>query len=159
MKLLVNSARIVVGLLFMFSGFVKMVDPIGFSYKLQEYFGPGVFNLEFLVPYTLIIAIILVIFELLLGVVLLLGYARKFTKWALLLLIIFFTFLTFYSAYFNKVTDCGCFGDAIPLTPWQSFGKDVVLLLLIMFIFAKSRLITPLFGDAASLGMVTWVFV
>src|SRR5699024_2221481 len=113
----------------------------------------------FLVPYALIIAIILVIFEFLLGVMLLLGYARKFTKWALLLLIIFFTFLTFYSAYFNKVTDCGCFGDAIPLTPWQSFGKDVVLLLLIMFIFAKSRLITPFFRVAASKWIVFVVFV
>ncbi len=145
MKLLVNLARIFVGLLFIFSGFVKMVDPIGFSYKLQEYFGPTVFKLEFLVPYALVIAIALVIVELLLGVMLLIGYARQFTKWALLILIVFFTFLTFYSAYFNKVTDCGCFGDAIPLTPWQSFSKDVLLLVLIVFIFKQIKHIKPIF--------------
>src|SRR5699024_8615441 len=117
MKALVTFVRIIVGALFIFSGFVKMVDPVGFSYKLQEYFGPNVFNIEFLVPYALVIGIILVIFELLLGVMLLLGYAPKFTRWALLILIIFFTFLTFYSAFFDKVKDCGCFGDAIKLTP------------------------------------------
>src|SRR5690625_2962251 len=127
MKALVNLARIIVGALFIFSGFVKMVDPLGFSYKLEEYLGPAVFDIAFLAPYSLQLSIILVIFELILGVMLLLGYAMNFTRWALLLMIIGFTFLTFYSAYFNKVTDCGCFGDAIPLDPWEPFIKDVLL--------------------------------
>jgi len=144
MKYIYQIARIIVGALFIFSGYVKLVDPLGFSYKLQEYFGPGVLELEFLVPIALPLAVFIVIFELLLGVTLLLGFAPKFTRWSLLLMIIFFTFLTFYSAYFNKVTDCGCFGDAIPLTPWQSFYKDIILLVLILFIFFKKQYLKPI---------------
>jgi len=143
MKLLVGIARVLVGVLFIFSGFIKLNDPLGFSYKLQEYFSPEVLGLEFLVPFSLVIAIVLVIFELVLGIMLLIGYLPKFTVWSLLLMIGFFTFLTFYSAYFNKVTDCGCFGDAIPLTPWQSFYKDIVLLLLILILFVNRKMIAP----------------
>ena len=139
MKTIVGIARIFVGIFFIISGFIKMNDPVGFSYKLQEYFGEDVLNLPFLQPFALGIAVFVVIYELLLGVMLILGYRKKFTMWSLLLMIIFFTFLTFYSAYFNKVTDCGCFGDALPLTPWQSFWKDVVLLVLILLIFIKGK--------------------
>jgi len=149
MKFIVGFARIIVGLLFVFSGFVKLNDPIGFSYKLEEYFGEGVLNLEFLIPFALVLAIFIVIYELLLGITLLIGYAPKFTKWSLLLMIVFFTFLTFYSAYFNKVTDCGCFGDAIPLTPWQSFYKDIILLVLILILFFNERFIKPIFAKAS----------
>ncbi|WP_372920216.1 BT_3928 family protein [Salegentibacter sp.] len=149
MKLLVGIARVLVGVLFIFSGFIKLNDPVGFSFKLQEYFGENVLNLEFLIPYALVIAIILVVFELVLGIMLLIGYLPKFTMWSLLLMILFFTFLTFYSAYFNKVTDCGCFGDAIPLTPWQSFYKDVILLVLIIFLFVKIKFITPVFAPVS----------
>lgn len=149
MKFIVGFSRIFVGALFIFSGFVKLNDPIGFSYKLEEYFGEGVLNLEFLTPYALVLAIFIVIYELLLGVTLLIGYAPKFTKWSLLLMILFFTFLTFYSAYFNKVTDCGCFGDAIPLTPWQSFGKDIILLILILILFFNERYLQPIFAKAS----------
>jgi uncharacterized membrane protein YphA (DoxX/SURF4 family)/peroxiredoxin len=149
MKYIVGFSRLFVGVLFIFSGFVKLNDPIGFSYKLEEYFGKDVLNLEFLVPFALVLAIFIVIYELILGVTLLIGYAPKFTKWSLLLMIVFFTFLTFYSAYFNKVTDCGCFGDAIPLTPWQSFGKDVILLILILILFFNERYIKPIFAKAS----------
>ena len=146
MKILISIARFLVGALFIFSGFIKLNDPVGFSYKLQDYFSPEVLDLEFLSPYALLIAIILVIVEVLLGVALLLGYARKWTLWLLLVMIVFFTFLTFYSAYFNKVTDCGCFGDAIPLVPWESFIKDVILLVLILFLMFGKNYITPLFS-------------
>ena len=98
MKYLVGFARIFVGLLFIFSGLIKLNDPMGFGFKLEEYFAPEVLNLEFLMPFSLWIAIFVVIFEVLLGVMILIGYARKFTVWSLLLMIIFFTFLTFYSA-------------------------------------------------------------
>lgn len=144
MKILVGFSRIFVTALFLFSGFIKLNDPVGFSYKLQEYFGEGVLNVEFLIPYALLIAIFLVIFEIIVGVTLLLGYLPKFTIWSLLLMILFFTFLTFYSAYFNKVTDCGCFGDALPLTPWESFSKDIVLLVLIVILFFGRKYITPI---------------
>ncbi|MCM8569078.1 DoxX family protein [Gramella jeungdoensis] len=146
MKAIVSIARILVGVLFIFSGFIKLNDPVGFSYKLQEYFSEPVLDIPFLIPFALIIAIVIVIFELVLGIMLLIGYARKFTSWSLLLMIIFFTFLTFYSAYFNKVTDCGCFGDAIPLTPWESFYKDVILFILILIIFFNQKLINPIFN-------------
>ena len=149
MKILVGFSRIFVGILFLFSGFVKLNDPLGFSYKLQEYFSEGVLDLEFLIPFALLLAVFLVIFEIILGITLLLGYLPKFTVWSLLLMIVFFTFLTFYSAYFNKVTDCGCFGDALPLTPWESFTKDVILLVLILILFFFRKFITPI-GPIAS---------
>lgn len=149
MKILVGIARWVVGIIFIFSGFVKLNDPIGFSFKLEEYFSPSVLDLEFLAPFALVIALLLVVFELVVGIMLLIGYLPKFTTWALLLMIIFFTFLTFYSAYFNKVTDCGCFGDAIPLTPWQSFYKDVILFVLILILFFKREYITPYFAKVS----------
>ncbi|QAA80314.1 DoxX family membrane protein [Aequorivita sp. H23M31] len=144
MKYIVGLARLIVGVLFIISGLIKLNDPVGFSFKLQDYFAPEVLDLGFLVPYSLLIAIVLVIVEVLLGVALLLGYFKKLTLWALLLMIVFFTFLTFYSAYFNKVTDCGCFGDALPLTPWESFSKDIVLLVLILILFIGRRYIRPL---------------
>ncbi|MFV8226778.1 BT_3928 family protein [Christiangramia aquimixticola] len=145
MNAIVSIARILVGALFVFSGFIKLNDPVGFSYKLQEYFSDPVLDIPFLIPFALVIAILLVVFELVVGIMLLIGYAPKFTSWSLLLMIIFFTFLTFYSAYFNKVTDCGCFGDAIPLTPWESFYKDVILLVLILVIFFNQKYINPIF--------------
>jgi uncharacterized membrane protein YphA (DoxX/SURF4 family) len=144
MKLLVTISRLFVGALFIFSGLIKLNDPIGFSFKLEEYFGVTVLNLPLLEPYALLIAIFLTVFEVLLGVFLLIGYKPKFTVWSLLGMIVFFTFLTFYSAYFNKVTDCGCFGDAIKLTPWESFTKDVILLFFIIILFTNVNQIKPI---------------
>uniref|UniRef100_UPI0035944E8C BT_3928 family protein n=1 Tax=Pricia sp. TaxID=2268138 RepID=UPI0035944E8C len=145
MKYIVNISRILVGILFIISGLIKLNDPVGFAFKLGDYFAPSVLNLPFLEPHALAIAICIVIFEVLLGVILLLGFRVKFTVWSLLIMIVGFTFLTFYSAYFNKVTDCGCFGDALKLTPWESFTKDIILLLLILILFFGRKYITPLF--------------
>ena len=142
------AARILVGLLFIFSGLVKINDPLGFSYKLEEYF--EVFHITFLNGFALSISIILCSLEIILGFALLIGVRAVSVAWGLLLLIIFFAFLTFYSAYFQVVQTCGCFGDAIPLTPWQSFSKDVVLLLLIVIIFVNRRNIKPLFSAKTS---------
>lgn len=153
MKLLVHFCRVFVGVLFIFSGLVKLNDPVGFSFKLDEYFSAAVLGLEFLQPFALPLAIFLVILEVILGIMLLLGFQKKFTVWSLLLMIVFFTFLTFYSAYFNKVTDCGCFGDAIPLTPWESFIKDVILLFMTVILFMNVNLIQPLFSKFASMVM------
>ncbi|WP_419214068.1 BT_3928 family protein [Maribacter sp. X9] len=143
MKYLVGFVRIFVGVLFIISGFIKLNDPVGFSFKLEEYFSQGVLDLPFLTPYALAISILVVIIEVMVGVMLILGYKRKITVWTLIAMIVFFTFLTFYSAYFNKVTDCGCFGDAIKLTPWESFTKDVVLLVLILILYIGRKYITP----------------
>ncbi|MHB1177583.1 MAG: BT_3928 family protein [Daejeonella sp.] len=135
-------SRIVVGVLFIFSGLIKANDPLGFGYKLQEYF--EVFHIAFLNDYSVPIAILLCTLEIVLGSQLLLGFYSRKVACGLLLLIIFFTFLTFYSAFFEVVTSCGCFGDAIPLTPWQSFSKDLVLLCLIIVIFMRRDHISPL---------------
>ncbi|MFC5044271.1 BT_3928 family protein [Aquimarina hainanensis] len=144
MKYLVWFSRVFVSVLFLFSGFIKLNDPLGFSYKLQEYFSEGVLNMEFLIPYALMLSVLIVIFEIIVGITLLLGYLPKITLWSLMGMILFFTFLTFYSAYFNKVTDCGCFGDALPLTPWESFTKDVILLIFIIVLFLGKKYITPI---------------
>lgn len=147
MRIIVGVVRMFVGILFIISGLIKLNDPVGFSFKLKEYFTPDVLDLEFLVPYAILIAIFVVIFEVLLGVMVIVGYAKRFTLWSLLLMIVFFTFLTFYSAYFNKVTDCGCFGDALKLTPWESFYKDIVLLVLILILFLGKHYIQPFFAQ------------
>ena len=137
------ACRIFVGVLFIFSGLIKINDPLGFSYKLQEYF--AVFHITFLNGLALVIAIVLCALEIILGFAVIIGVRPVKVAWGLLLLIIFFAFLTFYSAFFKVVQTCGCFGDAIPLTPWQSFSKDLVLLLLILVIFFKRWQIQPLF--------------
>lgn len=146
MKYITHISRIFVGILFIISGFIKLNDPLGFSYKLQEYFGADVLNMEFLIPYALLISVFVVVFEVVLGVFLLIGYKPKFTVYSLLAMIVFFTFLTFYSAYFEKVKDCGCFGDALKLTPWQSFWKDVILLVLILILVFGLKHIKPIFS-------------
>ncbi len=142
-SILTPIARFFVGFLFIISGLIKLNDPVGFSFKLEEYFSPGVLNLEFLMDYALSLSMFVVVVEVLLGVFLLLGYKVKWTLYSLIGMIVFFTFLTFYSAYFNKVTDCGCFGDAIKLTPWESFTKDVILLVLIVYLWINRALIHP----------------
>jgi uncharacterized membrane protein YphA (DoxX/SURF4 family) len=115
---------------------------------LVEYFSEPVLNLPFLTPYALAFSLLVVIAETVLGVFLLIGFQKKFTLWSLIGLIVFFTFLTFYAAYFNKVTDCGCFGDALKLTPWESFSKDVVLLVLITLIALNNTYIKPVFSNS-----------
>ena len=135
MKYLTHLLRLFLGITFIISGMIKLNDPMGFSFKLEDYFAPNVLGLPFLIPFALIFAIFVCIVEVVLGVMLLVGYQKKLTLWSLLAMLIFFGFLTFYSAYFNKVTDCGCFGDAIKFTPWQSFAKDIVLLVAALIIF------------------------
>ena len=144
MKILTQFVRILVGLLFIFSGLIKANDTLGFSYKLVEYF--EIFGTHFLIPVVVPLSIFICIFEILLGFTLLMGARVKTTLWLLLLMIIFFTFLTFYSAYFNKVQECGCFGDFLHLTPWTSFTKDIILLVLIIILFIGKQYITPIFG-------------
>ncbi len=140
--------RILVGLLFIFSGLIKANDPLGFSYKLVEYF--EVFHITFLNGLALSMSIFLCGLEIILGFALLIGARAVQVARGLLVLIIFFAFLTFYSAYFKVVQTCGCFGDAIPLTPWQSFSKDLVLLILVLPIFFSRRTILPVFNRKTS---------
>lgn len=157
MRVLTSIARLLVGALFIFSGWIKANDSLGFAYKLVEYF--EVFGTEFLVPIALPLAIFICIFEMVVGFTLLIGARIKSTLWLLLLMIVFFTFLTFYSAYFNKVTSCGCFGDAIPLTPWQSFSKDLVLLILIIILFIGRDNITAIFGPRLENALIVMALI
>lgn len=146
---LTHIARILVGCLFIFSGFIKANDPLGFSYKLEEYFevfkgDTGLALFDWFAHIALPLAIIITISEMLLGIMLLLGYKRDLTLWLLFAQIAFFTFLTFYSACYNKVTHCGCFGDFLKLKPWESFWKDIALMILITLLFAGKEHINDL---------------
>jgi len=134
--------RWVVGLLFIFSGLIKANDPLGLGYKMQEFFEAWHFN-GALNNYTLAMSLIMNAFEILAGVAVIIGWRMKLFSWLLLLLIIFFTFLTGYALLSGKIKTCGCFGDCLPLTPLQSFLKDLFLLLLILVLFInKSRIVS-----------------
>jgi len=159
MKYITHLCRILVGGLFIFSGLIKLNDPLGFSYKLQEYFSPDVLNLPFLEPYALAISVFVVVLEVVLGVFLLIGYKPKFTVWSLFSMIVFFTFLTFYAWYFDKVKDCGCFGDFLPMKPIESFTKDLILLALIVVLLIGLRHIKPLFSKLGTTVLALFGFI
>jgi uncharacterized membrane protein YphA (DoxX/SURF4 family) len=156
--IITHISRIAVGGLFIFSGFIKANDPLGFSYKLQEYFevfkadsGLGIF--ESFAHIALPLAILLCVSEMALGFMLLVGYKRDLTLWLLFTQIAFFTFLTFYSACYNKVTTCGCFGDFLVLKPWTSFWKDVALLILIALLISGKESIDNLFSEMITMSL------
>ena len=145
MKLLTQISRILVGVLFIISGLIKANDTIGFSYKLVEYF--EIFNMHFFVDYAVSMAMFICIFEIMVGIALLIGAYTRLNMWLLLLMIVYFTLLTGYSAITNKVTDCGCFGDAIKLKPVESFLKDVLLLVFILIMFIGQKHIKPIVSN------------
>lgn len=149
MKILLNITRIIVGVLFIFSGLVKANDPLGLSYKMQEFF--EVWGWSSLDNYTLAFSVAMIAFEIIAGVAVLVGWQMKLFSWLLLLLIVFFTFLTGYALFSGKIRECGCFGDCIPLTADQSFLKDLVLLVMIGFIFWQRNKITPALNTMYSL--------
>jgi uncharacterized membrane protein YphA (DoxX/SURF4 family) len=187
-------SRMFVGALFVVSGLIKSNDALGFMYKLEEYFEPGALNLEFLTPYALQIAIFVCIAEVLLGIALLVGALPKLTTSLTVVMMVFFTWLTWYTATCDPfgmkmiadadgtmmqianqcVLECGCFGNAIPLTAYQSFLKDIFLLILIipiaiaafrnkiqlndpntsMILYTGALVLTFLFGYM----MLDWIF-
>ena len=144
MKPLLHISRILVGLLFIFSGLVKANDPHGLSYKMQEFF--ELWDMTQFNSWTLAFSVLMNAFEIIAGFALLIGWRIKLFSWLLLLLILFFTFLTGYTYVTGKPTNCGCFGDCIPITSKTSFLKDVVLTILIGFIFWQCNRIRPLFS-------------
>lgn len=144
MKTFVNIARVLVGALFIFSGLVKAIDPLGLAYKMQEFFDVWALPL-WLNEQALLLSIIMITLEVVLGVALLLGWRTKMVSWLLLLMMLFFTFLTSYVLFSGKIRACGCFGDCIPLTPIQTFTKDIILLVLVLLIIIGRKYIQPLF--------------
>jgi uncharacterized membrane protein YphA (DoxX/SURF4 family) len=162
MKHIVTISRVVIGSLFIVSGLIKANDPLGFSFKLDEYFKEAALNLPFLEPYALVLAVLVAVAEIVLGFAVLFGGKIKIASWSLLVMLLFFGWLTFYTATCDPhatytvmqggvsvekpvacVTDCGCFGDAMKgsigrsLTPWESFSKDMILLILLIPVFFK----------------------
>lgn len=137
------AIRWIVGILFIFSGLIKANDPLGLSYKMQEFF--EVWHIAYLNDYTLPLSLVMNVFEVLAGVAIIVGWRMRTFSWLLLLLIIFFTFLTGYATLSGKFKSCGCFGDCVPLSPFQSFLKDIVLLILIVILFINKNRIQQAF--------------
>ncbi|TYP99411.1 putative membrane protein YphA (DoxX/SURF4 family) [Tenacibaculum adriaticum] len=160
LKLLTQISRFLIGALFIYSGFVKLVDPMGSAFKFQEYFSEGVLNMEFLIPYALLFSILLVIAELVLGVMLIVGYKPKLTVWSIFGFTLIFLFLTWYSYTYDKVTDCGCFGDALKISPKATFYKNVIFMGFILVLIAGLKYIKPLISDkVASLSTFVTLFI
>ena len=147
MKTFVNIARILVGCLFIFSGLVKAIDPLGLGYKMQEFFEAWAASgfltslMHSMHDQALLFSLFMISIEVVLGVALLIGWKKNLILPLLLLLTIFFTFLTAYVLFSGKIRACGCFGDCIPLTPVQTFTKDIILLLLIVLLFIGKKYI------------------
>jgi len=134
MKLFANICRLLVAAVFLFSGFVKGVDPLGTAYRIEDYF--IAFGTGWAIPLSLFLSIFLCAVEFTLGAALLFNFRLKIMAWPLLLMMAFFTILTLNDAIYNPVPDCGCFGDALKLTNWETFYKNVVLIILVIIIFA-----------------------
>ena len=173
MRILLLISRIFVGATFIISGLIKANDPLGFSFKLEEYFAASALGLPWLIPFSLALAMLACLAEVVLGFAVLVGGRMKLATWSLLLLTVFFGWLTMYTATCDPmgkyevvvngvsemrdvtcVTDCGCFGDAMkgslgrPMTPWESFSKDMVLLVFVLpLFFFRKRIQFNTWGD------------
>ena len=153
-------SRLILGIVLIFSGFVKGVDPLGSTYKFTDYF--NAFNIGFLEPFALVLAIILAAAEFSIGVSLLFRFRYRIGVWAVLVFMSFFTIITFILAITNPVSDCGCFGDAIIMTNWQTFFKNLILIPFVLHIFwfraSRKDVFTPPFSWLA-LMLFTLVFL
>ncbi|MCD8261337.1 MAG: DoxX family protein [Bacteroides sp.] len=139
--------RLVLGMVFIFSGFVKAVDPLGSQYKIEDYL--EAFNLAAYVPafIPLLAAILQGVVEFVLGVWLTLGIRRKISTYFILVIMCLMTPLTFYLALENPISDCGCFGDAWVITNWQTFWKNIGLLIAAVSVFKWRRLLFPVISE------------
>ena len=156
-KIVVEISRVILGLVFIFSGFVKAVDPWGGAYKIQDYF--FAFDLSdmdlFAIPFSFLQAAV----EFGVGVCLLIGIYRRFNSFLVLFIMLFMTPLTLYLAIANPVTDCGCFGDALVISNWHTFYKNIVLLIAAIIVFIWNRLMTPFFTWKGYLGASLWIYI
>lgn len=153
MKQVVTISRYLLAVVFIFSGFVKGIDPMGSAYKFHDYF--MAFHLNFMQPLTLVFAFILCAAELLIGLMLLYGVNLRIAAWGVFIFMLAFTPLTLILAIFNPVSDCGCFGDALRLTNWQTFFKNIVLLAAAYTLFRYRASLPPSFsGEMQSAGFI-----
>ncbi len=159
-KNVIGISRILLGLLFIYSGFVKAVDPIGTNYKIIDYF--IAYGTEWANPVALYFSIFLNAFEFVVGgFLLLLNVKIRTVSWLVLLMMAFFTLTTVFDAIYNPVPDCGCFGEALILTNWQTFYKNLVIDVLVIIVFFNRNAIKKVFtskGEWAIVG-VTVVLV
>lgn len=132
-----NILRILLGMLFIFSGFVKGVDPMGTAYKIEDYM--IAYGTQWAIPFALVLSVLLCALEFSTGVYLLFNIKSKIASWLAFFMMIYFTIVTFFDAIYNLVPDCGCFGDAIKLTNWQTFYKNIVLIVIAFLVFAKRK--------------------
>ena len=137
MKIFRRVSRILIGIVFIFSGFVKGIDPLGFTYRLEDYF--QVFGMPWAIPFALYLTIFLCALEFTIGISMFFNLWVKVFAWFLLAMMVFFTGLTFFDAIYNMVPDCGCFGDAIKLTNLQTFLKNVILFIFVIPVFAGRK--------------------
>jgi len=142
-KITANICRILVAIVFIFSGFVKGVDPLGTAYRIEDYF--IAFGMDWANPLSLFLSVFLCALEFTLGAALLFNLRLKYMSWPLLLMMVFFTLLTLNDAIYNPVPDCGCFGDALKLTNWQTFYKNIVLVVLVGIIFINRKKYSSMF--------------
>jgi len=154
MKVIAIIARILVGIVFIYSGFVKAIDPWGSTYKFIDYF--LAFNMSWMQPATFVLAVVQNAAEFVIGVALVLGLRMKETSWGMMLFMGFFTILTFILALTNPVSDCGCFGDALILTNWQTFYKNLILMAPTLIVFIYRKKYRPAYG---LVGEWLWVFL
>lgn len=159
-NILTIVSRLILGIVFIFSGFVKGVDPLGSTYKFTDYF--NAFNLGFLEPLALVLAITLAAMEFIIGVSLLFRFRYQLGVWVVLVFMSFFTMITLILALTNPVSDCGCFGDAIIMTNWQTFFKNLILIPFVLHIFwfraSRQDSFKPLFSWLA-ITVFTLVFL
>ena len=136
----VNVSRLLLSFTFILSGTVKLIDPEGTEYKIQDYLAVLGFGDTLFASIPLLLAVLFSACEFVFGIYMLFGIQRRLTSTAMLLFLIFMTPLTLYLAVANPIADCGCFGDAIKLTNWQTFGKNVVLLASVVMVLRYYRL-------------------
>lgn len=151
MRTINNFARLIIAVVFIWSGFVKALDPLGFTYRFKDYF--EAFGMEFLTPVSIAVAFFFIVAELLIGLSLLLGVKMKLASWGLLGFMVFFTILTFFNALFDFVTDCGCFGDFMILTNWQTFWKNVIFFVPTLIVFVNRRMYRPITSNQNEWGI------
>ena len=147
MKYFIWALRIIIGCLFIFSGLIKANDPLGLTYKMNEFF--EVWHMSYMIKYTLFMSVCMIATEMITGIAMLVGNYFRLYSTLLLLLNIFFLFLTGYALFSGKIKECGCFGDCIKLSPSATFYKDVVLTAVSLVLFIYRYRVFPLFQKAA----------
>lgn len=155
MKAALHLTRVIVGALFIFSGLIKANDPFGLSYKMQEFF--EVWEMHFLNDFSFALAFVMIVFEIIAGFAVLLGWQFRLFSWLLFILIVFFTFLTGYAVLSGNIRECGCFGDCIKLKAEESFLKDIILFFMTGFLLIKRKSIHPVFSGPVSLSILILV--